>query len=88
MTHKEKTVITVETFQRTTMHLLRQKAMIAWCERCQAETMWLGPDEAAAHSKLTTREIFRLTEGGEIHFSESESGELLVCRDSCVNRLR
>ena len=81
----EKTVITIETFQRTTMH--SRKAKIAWCDRCQAETVMLAPDEAAALLQITTREIFRLTEAGEIHYSETETGALLVCRKSCAARL-
>ena len=78
----EKTVITFETFQRRTTHL-RRRAKIAWCERCTAKTVMLAPDEAAAHLQITAREIFRLTETGEIHFLETTSGALLVCRDSC-----
>lgn len=86
-THKEKTVITVETFQRTTMHL-RRNAMTAWCEQCSAETEMLAPNEAAAHLETTAREIFRQTETGEVHFLETTSGALLVCRNSCQNSLR
>ncbi|MEO8573822.1 MAG: hypothetical protein ABI481_07615 [Pyrinomonadaceae bacterium] len=85
-THKEKTVITVETFQRTTMHS-RRKAQIAWCERCAAETVMLAPNEAAAYFQTTAREMFRLTEASEIHYWETECGALLVCRNSCQNRL-
>lgn len=82
MTHKEKTVITIETIQRTTMQL-RRKAETAWCEHCQAETVRFAPDKADADLDAAVREIFRLAESGEFQFFESESGELLVCRDSC-----
>ena len=82
----EKTVITVETFQRTTVHS-RREARIAWCDRCAAKTAMLTPDEAAAHLQITAREIFRLTEAGDVHYSETESGALLVCRKSCAARL-
>ncbi|MCA1625816.1 MAG: hypothetical protein LC778_18860 [Acidobacteria bacterium] len=77
----EKTVITVETFQRTTVRW-RQKLKIAWCERCAAETVMLAPNEAAALLQTTAREIFRLTEAGEIHSLETKTGALLVCRGS------
>ncbi len=77
----EKTVITVETFQRTTARW-RQKLKIAWCERCAAETLMLAPNEAATLLQTTARAIFRLTEAGEIHYLETETGALLVCRDS------
>jgi hypothetical protein len=82
----EKTVITVEKFERTTVHI-RRKAKIAWCERCAADTVMLAADEAAAHLQTTARIIFRLTEAGEIHFLETESGSLLVCRNSCQTHL-
>lgn len=82
----EKTVITVETLQRTTVHN-RRITRIAWCERCAADTVMLAPDEAAAHLQTTARAIFRLTEAGEIHFLETESGSLLVCRNSCRTHL-
>lgn len=84
---RQKTVITVETFQRTTVRL-RREAKVAWCEQCEAETAMLAPDEAAAHLQTTAREIFRLTEAGQIHFLETESGALLICRNSCQNHLR
>lgn len=83
----EKTVITVETFQRTVVRSGRN-AKIAWCDRCEAETEMLAPDEAAALLQTTTREVFRLSEVGEIHYSETESGALLVCRNSCQAHLR
>ena len=84
---RQKTVITVETFQRTTVHI-RRKSKLAWCDRCAAEAVMLAPDEAAALLQSTAREIFRLPEAGEIHFLETESGALLVCRNSCQTHLR
>jgi len=83
---KEKTVITVETFQRTTVHI-RREAKIAWCDRCAEETVMLAPDEAAEHLQTTAREIFRLTEAGAVHFLETEAGALFVCRNSCQKGL-
>ena len=88
MNHRtEKTVITVETFQRTSIRSGR-KAKIAWCGQCAAETVMLSPDQAAAQLQITAREIFRMAETGEIHYLETESGALLVCRNSYQNRLR
>jgi len=77
----EKTVITVETFQRTTARWW-QKLKISWCERCAAETVMLAPNGGAALLQTTAREIFQLTEAGEIHYLETESGALLVYRNS------
>jgi hypothetical protein len=78
---KEKTVITVETFRRTVVSL-RRKAKIFWCEQCATETVMILPNEAAAFLQTNVREIFRLTERGEIHYLETDVGELLVCRNS------
>lgn len=77
----EKTVIIVETFQRTVIYS-RRKEKIALCEQCAVETVMLAPNEAAAFLQTTAREIFRLTEAGEIHYLETEAGALLVCRNS------
>ena len=48
----------------------------------------LASDEAAAHLQTTAREIFRLTEAGQIHYLETESGALLVYRNSCQTHRR
>ena len=77
----EKIVITVETFQRKTVRV-RQKLKIVRCEKCAAETVMLAPNEAAVVLQTTARDIFRRIESGEIHFLESETGVLLVCRNS------
>lgn len=81
----EKIVITVETFQRTIMRSPRE-TKIAWCDRCSA--VLLAPDEAAEHLQTTAREIFKRVEAGTIHYLETEIGDLLVCRNSCQDRLR
>lgn len=77
----EKVVITVETFQRTTVRV-RQKLKIIRCEQCAAMTVMLAPDEAAAVLHTTAREIFRLTETNQIHSIEIAAGLTLVCGNS------
>lgn len=81
---KEK--ITIENYRRTTVSL-RRGGKIGWCEQCGAKTAMLSPDAAAAVLQTTAREVFRLTEAGEIHFLETEAGALLVCRKSLGNFL-
>jgi len=44
--------------------------------------MMLTPGEAATLTHSTVRHIFRRVEAGELHFLETESGELLVCPNS------
>jgi hypothetical protein len=78
---RERTTITAETYQRTTVRL-RRTGTIAWCGQCASATCMLTPGEAAALMRTTVRAIFRRVEAGELHFLEIDSGELLVCRNS------
>ena len=78
---RQKTVITAETFERMTVRLRRKKT-IGWCKECAAEVLMLAPNEAAAIARTTARAIFRRVEAGELHFLETENGELLLCRNS------
>jgi hypothetical protein len=39
------------------------------------------PDEAAVFAHTTARDIFRRIESGDLHFTESDGGGLLVCRN-------
>jgi hypothetical protein len=78
---KNKTTITVETWQRTTVYKYGQNNR-AWCESCAAETTMLSPDEAARFIQTTAREIFRAIENGAFHFNETTDGALLVCGNS------
>jgi len=78
---KNKTTITVETWNRTTVHKSGQNNP-AWCELCAAETTMLSPDEAARFIQITIREIFRAVESGAFYFNETTDGVLLVCGNS------
>lgn len=60
----EKTVIKIETFQRTVFRS-RRKAKVSRCDQCAVETLMLPPNEAAALWQTTEREIFRRVEAGE-----------------------
>lgn len=79
MTNKKRTSITIET-QKMTVIRRRKVQTVAWCERCRAEVLMLNPDEVAALSGTTVREIFRQVESGELHSIETNAGTLLVCR--------
>lgn len=81
MRRREKKIITIESYSRTRVRL-RRGAGIAWCERCAAESVMILPNEAAAVLQTTAREIFRRVETDEIHFLETRTGALLVCRNS------
>ncbi len=53
-----------------------------FCEGCSAETELLTLDEAVSHGGSSTLEIMRRLNDGEIHFLETASGHLLICRKS------
>lgn len=78
---KKTTIVTIESRERTTVRRAERRP-IAWCELCCANVLMVTPNEAAALSRTDARAIFRSVEAGEIHFIESESGELLVCSKS------
>jgi hypothetical protein len=73
----ERTVITIETFQRTTIRS-RQGAKIARCERCAAAQT---PGEAAARQQIVN-DVLRLAEAGEIDTLETDAARCSFCRNS------
>jgi hypothetical protein len=82
---KEKMIVKIKRNRRTIMHL-RRGGKVAWYDDCAAETTIVSQNEAAVILLTTVRKIFRQVEAGEIHFRETEPGEMLVCRNSCLNR--
>jgi len=78
---KRKTEVVVQTHQLTTVHLTRLSVQ-AWCEPCRAEVVMLTPEEAAALTQGTAREIYRRVENGELHSIETDAGALRVCANS------
>ena len=76
---KQKTEITFEVKETI---ILRQSGnrLEAFCPQCQALVEMLTPQLAAAVSKTTIREIFRLIESGRLHFMETD--EIRVCLNS------
>lgn len=76
---KQKTEITFEVEETI---ILRQSGnrLKAFCPQCQALVEMLTPQFAAAVSKTTIREIFRLIESGRLHFMETD--EIRVCLNS------
>ena len=75
------TRISIETCERIIVRRLPD-ALAAFCPRCRSESLFVMPERAAVEFNLTTREIFRLVEGGALHFLEDEDGLALVCRAS------
>jgi hypothetical protein len=78
---KKTTIVTFESRERMTIRRGEQR-FVGWCERCGAEVLMVSTNEAASLSRTNTRSIFRGVESGELHFLESETGELMVCSKS------
>lgn len=63
----------------------RQTDYGAKCGKCGGELVSIN--EAAAIASINWREIVRLIETGEIHSSETASGEIFLCGPSLFNLL-
>lgn len=55
---------------------------LTWCDQCQANVKMLSTDEAVAAMHLAPREIFRMIESARVHFTEDQTGQLLICPES------
>lgn len=81
-TAKRKKVITIETFQRTVIRQAPNKTQILWCEFCQAEVEMTTTELAAKILGVKVREIYRQLERGDLHYFETEAGEVFICKRS------
>lgn len=52
------------------------------CHLCEGKIPMLTSAEAAQFAGITSRQIFRLVETGQLHFRETPDGLLLICFDS------
>lgn len=81
MSNGKKTVITIESWQRTSIGP-RQPSVVAWCSECSAETTMFSPEEFARIHGTVPRMVYRRIEGGSLHFIETQTGALLICKNS------
>lgn len=86
MKTKTNTKITVEKRYRTTIRIRPRNPKSFWCERCAAKTEMIAAAEAAVISGTTQLVVFRRVENGELHFFETNTGALMVCRNSLKNK--
>ena len=54
-------------------------AIDLWCDACSRVVPMVAPEDAARLWKSPTRSIYQKIESGELHFTETAGGELLVC---------
>ena len=73
---KQKTELSLVTRRRLIVRRPPNEAPIA-CARCGAAL--LGSEQAAVLFGVRQRQIFQLIERGAAHFSETETGAVLIC---------
>jgi hypothetical protein len=76
-----RTEITIET-ERLLIISRNTTVLDCWCEGCERKSRLLSVGQAARSVGLSLRELCRLVEACEIHFFETENGELFICFDS------
>jgi hypothetical protein len=83
-TVKRKTEITIQTHR---VLVIRQRRITThlWCERCGGQVEMLAAEQAAAAFGLSQRVLFRKIEGGQLHFTETDEGPLLICSNSILH---
>jgi Domain of unknown function (DUF4124) len=84
---KTKTEITIRTDEVVILRTNRRESRIS-CQQCQGKTLMIKAEEAMALAHTTAREIYRWVETGQIHYTESPDGSLLLCPDSILRLLR
>jgi len=52
------------------------------CPECGRVVRMLPPEEAAALAGVSVRTLFRRMESGQVHFTESQGGQIYVCAGS------
>jgi hypothetical protein len=77
--------ITKETCEVFAIRLNSYRSGLTWCAQCAAEVEMLTPDEAAMLARTSVRSIFRRTELGQLHFSETPAGKLFICLHSLTS---
>jgi hypothetical protein len=86
MTNKRK-IINFETREFLLVHKMKDEA-VSLCAGCNAETVWLTPEQAVIVTGLSAREIFRRVESGDLHFKETQDGFLFICAKSLTEEIR
>jgi hypothetical protein len=56
--------------------------VIGRCEQCGKDVLMLSADAAAAATRTSPREIYRLLDENKLHFQESPGGTVFICSES------
>ncbi|HMV86756.1 MAG TPA: hypothetical protein PLD20_24175 [Blastocatellia bacterium] len=81
------TEITIETEQ---VVLVRTQTGVrkCLCHNCSAIVRMATPEHASLLTRISAREIYRRAENGELHFTETPEGMLLICLASLTDVTR
>lgn len=76
--NKQKRVVKVETHK---FFVIRptNSPINCWCDECCLTVPMVTPERAAVLMQTTPRIIYRQIENGELHFIETDKGDLFVC---------
>ena len=80
---RKKTEVTVERDQILVIKRLDNREPRS-CSECGELARMVSVDEAASIAGSTARAIYRQVETGQIHFSETTDGLLLICLNSLL----
>jgi hypothetical protein len=78
---KRRIEIIVETHRVLTIETRRISA-VGWCPGCGLRVRMVTAENASRIAQVTPRTIYRWAETGQLHFTESQDGLLLICIES------
>lgn len=86
MATKQKTIIKVETHEFLVVRPVHSPVNL-WCDECLLTVPMVTPERAAVLTQTPPRTIYRNVENGELHFVETDEGELFICSQSLAIKL-
>ncbi|MBI3653384.1 MAG: hypothetical protein HY231_20330 [Acidobacteria bacterium] len=81
MKSRKITEITIEIHEEWIIRRAQHQAQ-GRCADCNDQLTMITIDEAAALAQVSARAVYRWVESSQIHFVETEDGQLLVCINS------
>jgi hypothetical protein len=75
-------LITAESRELLIIRRVDNRLLTAFCAICSGEVSFITLDEAVEYAQVPTWELIRKLLLDEIHYLETGSGQILVCRGS------
>jgi len=83
----KKILITTESLETFVLQINRKGRAFGHCVHCDREIEVLSIDQAVTVCGLSTLELIQKVKTNEIHGIETDSGHILVCRESLPERV-